>query len=177
MQTLHRRIKSTRLNQKLSQAELAEKTGVSQPTVANWENGSHVPRKHALDRISLALGVEADWLLSGDYAKAHNSVQAYLSQPIRHVPIYKWPGHPDDLFNKPPEGYLTYPTESSRAFALVEDTDERSGRKVWIIDRNADTNSTNSIYLWSDTEALILAVEKPTGAHPVGQLKAEIKTY
>lgn len=177
MQTLHRRIKSTRLDQKLSQAELALRTGVSQPTVANWENGSHIPRKNALDRISTALGVESDWLLSGDYAKAHNSVQDYLSQPIRHVPIYKWPEDPAALFTRPPEGYLTYPTESTGAFALIETTQESAGRKIWIVDRNADASSSKGTYLWSNGQTLALAIEKPTGAKPVGQLKAEIKTY
>ena len=179
MQTLHHRIKSTRLGQNLSQAELAKKTGVSQPTVANWENGSHIPRKEALNRISTSLGVESDWLLSGDYAKAHNSVQDYLSQPIRHVPIYKWPEDPDTLFTRPPEGYLTYPTESTGAFALLETNRESAGRVIWIIDQNADTTSSTDIYLWADKQTLALAPNtgKPTGLKALGQLKAEIKTY
>ena len=87
MDKLHKRIKSTRLKRGLSQAVLAEQAGVSQPTVANWENGSHIPRRPALVRIGAALGVEPDWLLSGNYAQAHGTIQDYLSRPIRHVPV------------------------------------------------------------------------------------------
>ena len=36
-------IMSSRKNKKLTQAELAEKLGVSDKTIGNWENGRNMP--------------------------------------------------------------------------------------------------------------------------------------
>jgi len=49
------RIKSARQALGLSQSDLADLTDVSQPTVANWEKGSHAPRHATLSKIAGAL--------------------------------------------------------------------------------------------------------------------------
>lgn len=179
MNTLQNRIKSTRLEQGLSQAQLAKVTGVSQPTVANWENGSHIPRQKALEKIGTALGVESNWLLSGNYADAHNNVHDYLSRPIRHVPIFRWPDAVEDLFSGHPAGYLTYPSDSPHSVALVAQSTPSSRQKIWIIDQDLSPSSHTSMCLWATENEVTLgpSTEKPTDGKPVGYLKAEITVY
>lgn len=50
----------------LAAMELAEKAGVTQSQVANFENGKTVPRADTLIRLSNALGVSADLLWDED---------------------------------------------------------------------------------------------------------------
>ncbi len=51
------RIKAARLLKGLSQTELAERLGVSQPAVAHWESGAHAPRYALLPRIAAMLEI------------------------------------------------------------------------------------------------------------------------
>jgi transcriptional regulator with XRE-family HTH domain len=44
----------------LSQAELAARTGTTQPVVSRWERGTELPRIDALARVLQACGFEAD---------------------------------------------------------------------------------------------------------------------
>ncbi len=90
MSTLQKRIKDIRLKRGLSQLDLASLIGVSQPTVANWENGSHIPRHNALQQIGHALSVDPMWLISGDMNSPAPASQIYLSQALIHVPVYRW---------------------------------------------------------------------------------------
>lgn len=179
MDNLHARIRTTRIDNGLSQAGLAKQAGVSQPTVANWENGSHIPRRAALERIGQALGVEPDWLLSGDYARAHRSVQDYLSRPIRHVPVHKWPVTSQELQTKHPDGYLIYPTDSPHTVALLKPSSTSQGNQIYVVDQAISDPARTDIMLWDDGSHLTFATpsDRPDGAKPIGQLKAEIKTY
>ena len=56
----------------LSQEQLAERLGVSQPTVARWESGDSVPRGGHLLALSRELGIPAAALV-GDEAPAHSA--------------------------------------------------------------------------------------------------------
>jgi len=51
------RIKAARLQKGMSQTELAERLGVSQPAVAHWESGAHAPRFALLPRIAAILEI------------------------------------------------------------------------------------------------------------------------
>lgn len=51
------RIKAARLLKGMSQTELAERLGVSQPAVAHWESGAHAPRFALLPRIAAVLDI------------------------------------------------------------------------------------------------------------------------
>lgn len=51
------RIKAARLQKGMSQTELAERLGVSQPAVAHWESGAHAPRFALLPRIAAVLEI------------------------------------------------------------------------------------------------------------------------
>jgi len=105
MDNFQNRIKLTRNSLGLSQAVLALKTGVSQPTVANWENGSHVPRQAVLEKISDVLGVSSSWLLTGTRNENEIPAQIYLQTPITHVPVFNWPDKPADLSSSAPTGF------------------------------------------------------------------------
>ena len=49
-------VKKDLLITNLTQTELAEKLGVSQPLVSKWFSGKVIPRPETLKRISLATG-------------------------------------------------------------------------------------------------------------------------
>lgn len=88
------RIREARQARGLSQAELAERVRVSQPTIAHWEQGVHAPRQMAMVRLADALGVTAEWL-TGETRPAAVAAGAvsrpYLERVLRHAPIFAWP--------------------------------------------------------------------------------------
>ena len=59
-------IKSLREKQKLTQAELAEKLGVSSKTISKWETGKGYPDISLLEPIAEVLGVSVAELISGN---------------------------------------------------------------------------------------------------------------
>lgn len=84
------RIRYARKEKDLSQADLADRVGVSQPAVANWESGVHDPRRVMLAKIAGVLRVSPEWLASGDRSLAETDKQpaaAYLRRPLRHAPV------------------------------------------------------------------------------------------
>lgn len=84
------RIRYARKEAGLNQADLAERVGVSQPAVANWESGVHDPRRVMLAKIADILRVSPEWLASGDRSPAETDKQpaaAYLRRPLRHAPV------------------------------------------------------------------------------------------
>ncbi|NNC37184.1 MAG: helix-turn-helix transcriptional regulator [Hyphomonadaceae bacterium] len=93
MESIGERIKKARLQNGLSQVELAEAASVSQPTVANWETGSHAPRRPALLKLAEILNSTPQWFLAGGtQANGHNLAhKQYLGTPIHHIPIVEWP--------------------------------------------------------------------------------------
>ena len=42
----------------MTQVELAERVGVSEPTIVSWETGQRVPRLRNIPKLAEALGVE-----------------------------------------------------------------------------------------------------------------------
>ena len=119
------RIKKARLQNGLSQVELAQAANVSQPTVANWENDSHIPRQHALVKLATILKASPHWLQTGigDIPDGLHSPERYLHRPIRHVPISTWPvladiedGHlrPDNI-----RDYIALSLDVKNPFALI----------------------------------------------------------
>ena len=53
-------IKSLRTGQKMTQAELAEKIGVDQTAVSQWETGQTYPKASLLPKIAEALNCTLD---------------------------------------------------------------------------------------------------------------------
>jgi len=75
----------------LSQAQLAEKAGVSQVTIQHLESGRNSTSKKLLD-IAKALGVTAEWLGSGEgTARPASNVQAPSVEPEAYrYPVISW---------------------------------------------------------------------------------------
>lgn len=71
------RIRSSRRNAKLSQADLASLIGVTPAAVAQWEalNGTK-PRIDRLEAIAAATRVPFDWLVTGGGKHNHNADQS-----------------------------------------------------------------------------------------------------
>lgn len=110
-------IKSARLEMGLSQAQLAELTNVSQPTIANWENGSHAPRHAALSKIANALNSTPALLLDTPAASDASPL------PYHHIPILEWPQTSADVDSAPVIGYMTASCDAARPFALIAPRD------------------------------------------------------
>jgi prephenate dehydratase len=66
--TLARRIAETRRKMGLTQADLADRLGLAQSTLARWESGAREPTRAAVKRLAVALGVSAGWLEGGNAA-------------------------------------------------------------------------------------------------------------
>lgn len=116
--TLAHRLKSSRKRHGLSQTELAEQIQVSQPTIANWERGGHIPRPDALSRIAKALGTDPAWLISGEMPARHNPAHQHLAKPIHHIPVYDWPVDPTDPTETQPARYIVMTADVTNLFAL-----------------------------------------------------------
>ncbi len=168
MTRLSDRIKATRLNKGMSQAELATAAQVSQPTVANWESGSHVPRSTVLDRISDALDVETDWLLTGESSFDLQISTNYLSQPTQHIPIYS----AYDMVRNP-IGYMPFSSQLTDLMAIAFDTDQTQPTHI-LICTHADVSGD---YVFYDENSVVQRQsdlpEKPNRI--IGQVFAEIK--
>ena|GEM_PF-4590629 len=56
-------LKEERNKKRMSQAELTEITGISQPTLVRYENGNSEPRKSDINKLASALGVSVSYLM------------------------------------------------------------------------------------------------------------------
>lgn len=65
--TVSERIRHTRQSKRLSQVELADRSGINRKSLSRYELGG-VPPADALKAIADALAVSTDYLLSGDEA-------------------------------------------------------------------------------------------------------------
>ena len=144
---IHERLKQIRLEHNLSQTDFAQLASVSQPTIANWENGSHVPHREKLETLSQALGFDLLWLLSGDGDAERRMATPYLMQPIHHIPIYDWPEEAQTIDGLKPIGYLPFAARKQPLFAFRR-PQVKSGRdRFWLIDtpENADSEQPHLI--------------------------------
>ena len=55
-------MEAARVNAKLTQKQFAEKCGVSEATVVNWENGKNLPHIKRLSLIEKAYGIPLDYV-------------------------------------------------------------------------------------------------------------------
>ena len=63
MSIFNKRLKELRLQKKLSQDRLADKTGISQSAIGNWEIGKGTPSATAIILLANYFGVTTDYLL------------------------------------------------------------------------------------------------------------------
>ena len=175
MRNLSTRIKNTRRDRHMSQAALAEASGVTQPTIANWENGSHIPRQNALKRIAQVLDVEENWLLLGP--SQYQASQRYLSRPIRHIPIRNWPKVGQNFYDNPPMDFIPYPSINENAFALVGKNE--FSKAILVFEPNHTKLGNDDYCLWqSGSNTRLNKFKKiPTESPIIARLMLEIKTY
>ena len=69
-------IEKKRKEQNLTQAQLAEKLGVSNKTVSKWENGKCMPDYGVIQPLCTELGVTVSELMDGE-EQAPDSIRAY----------------------------------------------------------------------------------------------------
>lgn len=62
---LETRIREARTQLGWSQADLARRMNVAQPTVSGWEAGRKAPRTNVMGRLARVLGVSFEWLTTG----------------------------------------------------------------------------------------------------------------
>ncbi|MEZ5896520.1 MAG: helix-turn-helix transcriptional regulator [Parvularculaceae bacterium] len=126
------RIRSARKAAGVNQATLAERVGVSQPAVANWESGVHDPRRLALAKIAEALGVSPEWLAGGARSAVERDTHpaaAYIRRPIQHTPVISFAdaarllAEPQSDPHSVAQDYIPVTYGASRLFALFVDDD------------------------------------------------------
>ncbi|MEL6361009.1 MAG: helix-turn-helix transcriptional regulator [Pseudomonadota bacterium] len=132
-ETIGERIKSARKERRLSQTDLAQRAGVSQPAVANWEAGVHDPRRLVIVKIADVLEVDADWLANGERStreRDKHPAAAYIRRPIQHTPIISL-ADAARFFGKPPqdphmyaEDYIPVTSAADKVFAIFADDPE-----------------------------------------------------
>ena len=114
MMSFGAKLKLARLEQGLSQAELAALCTVSQPTVASWERDSHAPRRLTLVRIAAALGLTPAFFTEDSPPDA-----LPLDGPrLMQVPVLDWPVRYAALSSAPVRRYLPIGTSALRPIAL-----------------------------------------------------------
>ena len=94
LDTIGQRIRAQRKRAGLNQGALADRLGVTQPTVANWEAGVHDPRQLMLAKLADALDVSLGWLAGGERApdeRDKGAAAPYVRRPIQHVPVLAAP--------------------------------------------------------------------------------------
>lgn len=65
MSSLHQRITKARKSRRLSQANFAERLGVTRTACSHWETGRAKPSTKHIEKIAKLLAVDANWLITG----------------------------------------------------------------------------------------------------------------
>jgi len=81
-ETFGARLQRLRTEQRLTQAQLADRLGVSKPTVWAWEQGKARPVESRIDSIARALEVSREELLSGSGDTQFNELVAMSRERI-----------------------------------------------------------------------------------------------
>lgn len=75
------RIRALRAHRGLTAVALAQKIGVSRPTLWAWETGKGLPRTENLAALAEALGVSVELLKSGeDRSLVEQGLQGYIAE-------------------------------------------------------------------------------------------------
>jgi transcriptional regulator with XRE-family HTH domain len=179
MTDLSDRLKSRRLELGLSQNVLAERCGVSQPTIANWERGGHVPRRAALDGIAICLDVDPIWLLSGEQPAHLNPAHQHISRPIHNIPVYAWPTAIENLKTASATQYLTMSVEGGDLLAIEAKESAQFPKGTILIFDKAEVAQPGSYLLEADSGLelldLDLAASDVADSIVTGQIIARLK--
>jgi transcriptional regulator with XRE-family HTH domain len=82
MSKLNQRIIQVRRQRNLSQANLAERLGVTRTAISHWETARSKPSTKHLESIARMLGIDANWLISGKKpASGHATTSKAAGRP------------------------------------------------------------------------------------------------
>jgi len=172
------RLKQIRLEHNLSQSDLARLANVSQPTIANWERGSHIPRREKLESLAEQLGFDLLWLLSGDGDATRRLATPYLTLAIHHVPIYHWPDGSQAIESLTAIGHFPFASRKSPAFALRRPRAGSVGARVWIIDSDNNTEPGQPFLIIRNGHYLIEAHQNIISSDDmIGSVLASVYLY
>jgi len=79
------RLKSVMAEHKISQTELAKRTGISQSSISDWLNNRYEPKQDKVYLLANALNVSPAWLLGYDEPNPHQ-VQS-MSPLLRQITL------------------------------------------------------------------------------------------
>ena len=68
-----KRIKELRIDNKITQGELADKLGITPTGVSYWESGKSIPNYDTLKKLSLLFNVSIDYLTGNEKEKTNES--------------------------------------------------------------------------------------------------------
>jgi len=119
------RIRDLRKKNKMTQADVARKVGVSSPTITQWENNQTAPKGDNLLKVSQVLGCTPDWLVTGKGHPddIHDNVEAAprlkgLVPVISEVQAGHWTEIKTGFDEEASEWIPTLHSNSRYAFAL-----------------------------------------------------------
>ena len=102
-------ISEKRKDLKLTQAQLAEKLGVTDKTVSRWENGNYMPDLSLLQQLSKELNVSINELLSGEKVSKEDYQQKFEENIISTI----------DYSNKKLDSVKTIIAVISTTFSII----------------------------------------------------------
>lgn len=87
-------IRTLRLKMGMTQRQLAEKCGMNDQTVSDWETGKAWPSKGSAERVCEALGVPTSYLMLAsveeeDVPEERRMLYKALLEPLRHELLKK----------------------------------------------------------------------------------------
>ncbi len=75
------RLKSIMKERKITQTELAKRTGIRQSSISDWLNDRYEPKQDKVYIIAKALNVSPAWLLGYDENVSTNQTEGYYVDP------------------------------------------------------------------------------------------------
>jgi len=176
--SLHERLKQIRLEHDLSQMDLARLANVSQPTIANWERGSHIPRRDKLEVLAEVLSFDLLWLLSGDGDASRRLATPYLLRAIHHIPVYNWPSGSQTIEGLKPVGYIPFAARQQPKFALRRGQERRGRDRLWIIDAAGNSDGSQpQLIRRNGTYHIVTNILEAEGHEIIGPVLASIYLY
>lgn len=152
MNTLGKRVEEARKRLGMSQAELAERAGISQTTLSDIERGRNDRSRYAVN-LSEALCVDPVWLVGG---KENNPVSKYESRRLALIDLVDSLGrggvsHVAEMIGKDASyvSRMLYPEDKSGFKRIGEDTVEAitAAFPDWLDGNKADGHEDASQYL------------------------------
>jgi len=120
--TLSERLKIARKRAGLTQVRLAEKLGITYPTVNRYERGHRIPDADLLARIAEILDCDPGWLLSGHGEIDNPSSETSIDIPLLENIPDRFPENISDDVSI----YIRLPETPDDGYAIVANDDSMS---------------------------------------------------